>query len=70
MFYHMISETIQQNNLAWMPTMENDFRDRIEEQMQPEFLLFAATAKLFQSCPTLCDPIDGSPPGFPIPGIP
>ena len=24
---------------------------------------------LLQSCPTLCDPIDGSPPGFPIPGI-
>ena len=29
----------------------------------------AATAKSLQSCPTLCDPIDGSPPGFPIPGI-
>ena len=28
-----------------------------------------ATAKLLQSCPTLCDPIDGSPPGSPIPGI-
>ena len=29
----------------------------------------AATAKSLQSCPTLCDPIDGSPPGSPIPGI-
>ena len=29
----------------------------------------AAAAKLLQSCPTLCDPIDGSPPGLPIPGI-
>ena len=29
----------------------------------------AAAAKLLQSCPTLCDPIDGSPPGFPVPGI-
>ena len=29
----------------------------------------AATAKSLQSCPTLCDPIDGSPPGFPVPGI-
>ena len=29
----------------------------------------AAVAKLFQSCPTLCNPIDGSPPGSPIPGI-
>ena len=27
------------------------------------------TAKSLQSCPTLCDPIDGSPPGSPIPGI-
>ena len=26
-------------------------------------------AKSLQSCPTLCDPIDGSPPGFPVPGI-
>ena len=24
---------------------------------------------LIQSCPTLCDPIDGSPPGYPVPGI-
>ena len=29
----------------------------------------AASAKLLQSCPTLCDPIDGSPPGSPVPGI-
>ena len=29
----------------------------------------ATTAKSLQSCPTVCDPIDGSPPGFPIPGI-
>ena len=29
----------------------------------------AATAKLVQSCSTLCDPIDGSPPGSSVPGI-
>ena len=29
----------------------------------------AAAARSFQSYPTLCDPIDGSPPGSPIPGI-
>ena len=29
----------------------------------------AAAAKSLQSCPTLCDRIDGSPPGFPVPGI-
>ena len=30
---------------------------------------YAAAAKSLQSCPTLCDPRDGSPPGSPIPGI-
>ena len=46
-----------------------------------EIMLFAATgmdlegaaaataAKSLQSCPTLCDPLDGSPPGSPVPGI-
>ena len=29
----------------------------------------AAAAKSLQSCPTLCSPIDGSPPGSPVPGI-
>ena len=36
---------------------------------KPSILAAAAAAKLLQSCLTLCDPIDGSPPGFPIPGI-
>jgi len=31
--------------------------------------IFAAAAKLLQSCPTLCYPIDGSPPGSSVPGI-
>ena len=28
----------------------------------------AAAAKSVQSCPTLCDPVDSSPPGLPVPG--
>ena len=28
-----------------------------------------AAVELLQSCPTLCNPIDGSPPGSPVPGI-
>ena len=32
-------------------------------------LAAAAAAKSLQLCPTLCDPIDGSPPGSPVPGI-
>ena len=37
----------------------------------PPTLLFAAAAaaKWLQSCATLCNPIDGSPPGSPVPGI-
>ena len=31
--------------------------------------IFFFFAKSLQSCPTLYDPIDGSPPGFPVPGI-
>ena len=38
------------------------FPHRVREQI-------AAAAKLLQSCPTLCDPIDGSPPGSAVPGI-
>ena len=40
--------------------------------MMVEFLFTtaaAAAAKSLQSCPTVCDPIDGSPPGFSVPGI-
>ena len=32
-------------------------------------LLYAAAAKSLQLCPTLCDPIDSSPPGSAVPGI-
>ena len=32
-------------------------------------IVAAAAAKSLQSCPTLCDPIDGSPSGSPVPGI-
>ena len=34
-----------------------------------EMAAAAAAAKSLQSCSTLCDPIDGSPPGSPVPGI-
>ena len=32
-------------------------------------IIKAAASKSLQSCPTLCDPIDSSPPGSPAPGI-
>ena len=39
--------------------------------LEVDYLTFYANAnaKSLQSCPTLCDPIDGSPPGSPVPGI-
>ena len=39
------------------------------EQLTPQDKAAAAAAKLLQSGLTLCDPIDGSPPGSPVPGI-
>ena len=40
-----------------------------EMRGEMEWLSLSATAKSLQSCPTLCNPIDGSPPSSPVPGI-
>ena len=37
--------------------------------MTKQYFISTAAAASLQSCPTLCNPIDGSPPGSPIPGI-
>ena len=51
-------------------------RKKLELDLQEDDLIdllavqhAAAAAKSLQSCPTLCDPIDGSPPGSAVPGI-
>ena len=46
----------------------NSFLSESEEVWYIQWAATAAAASL-QSCPTLCDPIDGSPPGSPVPGI-
>ena len=38
-----------------------------KDSQKPEVSVAAAAAKSLQSCPTLCDPIDGSPPRLPHP---
>ena len=43
--------------------------DTLEKEMASHSSTAAAAAKLLQSCPTLCDPIDGRPRGSPVPGI-
>ena len=49
------------------------FREDIERSKRSWWFvserMSAAAAKSLQLCPTLCDPIDGSPPGSPVPGI-
>ena len=39
------------------------------KRVRYDLVTAAAAAKSLQSCPTLCDPIDGSLPGSPVPGI-
>jgi len=39
------------------------------KEYEKEYIIYAAAAKALQSCPTPCDPIDGSPPGCALPGI-
>ena len=43
--------------------------DKVPTKTGAEEIDVGAAAKLLQSCPTLWDPIDGSPPGSPIPRI-
>ena len=50
---------------------ENEYTtpNNLQIQCNPYQAAAAAAAKSLQSCPTLCDPIDGSTPGYPVPGI-
>ena len=58
------------NEYSGLISLRIDWFDPLEVQgtLKSQHAAVAA-AKLLQSCPTLCDPIDGSPPGSPIPGI-
>ena len=46
-----------------------NFKDEQIHSLFQCFCAAAAAAKSLQSCPTLCDPIDGLLPGSPVPGI-
>ena len=50
-------------------TRKSVFIQRNWENPEMSAAAAAAAAKSLQLCPTLCDPIDSSPPGFPVPGI-
>ena len=50
-------------------TADGDCSHEFKEVCSLEEKLWPTYAKSLQSCPTLCDPIDGSSPGSPVPGI-
>ena len=58
----------KQNGPSIWPSFENMWCENAYDTAT-ELLIDSAAAKSLQSCPTLCDPIDGSPPGSAIPGI-
>ena len=73
---HNISE--ERGIIEWKHNNFGILRTMREEKTRMEFITVyreerkwnhTAAAKSLQLCPTLCDPIDGSPPGSPIPGI-
>ena len=58
------------NKGAWLCSSKTLLtKQAVSDFANPRFRAAAAAAKLLQSCPTLCNPIDGSPPDSPIPGI-
>ena len=53
---------------SWLFPLEKNIEEKASS-LSLSILWVAAAAKSHQSCPTLCNPIDGSPPGSSVPGI-
>ena len=74
--FHMLARLCSKSfktgfNNTWTENFQM-YKLDLEKAEEPEIKLptsAIAIAKSLQSCPTLCDPIDSSPPGFPVPGI-
>ena len=64
MFNHFTSVCFHPPLLSWCHIYSKQMSNKVLHSSAA-----AAAAKSHQSCPTLCDPIDGSPPGSTIPGI-
>jgi len=54
--------------ITFINIVRKQLRNLIPREIFQKFCAYAA-AKSLQLCPTLCNPVDGSPPGSPIPGI-
>ena len=55
--------------IPYSPHGHERVRHDLATEREHTYSAAAAAAKSLQSCPTLCDPIDGSPTGSPVPGI-
>ena len=66
---HM-TESDEELKSLWMKVKEESEKVGLKLNVQKTKIMASdAAAKSLQSCPTLCDPIDGSPPGSHVPGI-
>ena len=68
----LVPGILQARTLEWVAIsffVQHISPEKEETQNLAAAAAAAAAAKSLQSCPTLCDPIDGSPPGSPVPGI-
>ena len=62
-----LPKTCRRMPLSWAPVNAHPEAAWVKSGI--ESLITPAAAKSLQSCPTLCNPIDGSPPDSPVPGI-
>ena len=60
---------LQNRILEWVAIPFSRGSSQPRNRIRVSFIAAAAAAKSLQSCPTLCNPIDGSPPGFSVHGI-
>ena len=49
--------------------LETIIQSEVSQKEKDKYCMLLLLLLSLQSCPTLCDPIDGSPPGSPVPGI-
>ena len=66
-----VSQLAKQKHVSEFQCQYCSRHERMDLKLRHDSLIpsMLCYAKSLQSCPTLCDPIDGSPPGSPIPGI-
>ena len=69
--FNLLPFGYQRNYLSCLHCFKSGKRVRLKNRVDllQHCAAVTAAAKLLQSCPTLCDPIDGCPLGSPIPGI-